>query len=105
MQITENLLRCNEPPLKIVATLVTTFRTWLTVKVCIIEGWENDNAIASLAEIKNPKRLYFLRNEVAKVPIERLRKSLPLLLELELMLKSGTDGRLAMQNQLLQLCC
>jgi DNA polymerase-3 subunit delta len=105
LQITENLLRCNEPPLKITATLVTTFRTWLTVKVCTTEGWQNDNAIASLAEIKNPKRLYFLRNEVANVSIERLRQALPLLLELELMLiKSGTDERLAMQTQLVQLC-
>ena len=104
LQITENLLRCNEPPLKIVATLVTTFRTWLTVKVCTTEGWQNDNEIASLAEIKNPKRLYFLRNEVANVSLERLRQALPLLLELELMLKSGTDERLAMQTQLVQLC-
>lgn len=104
LQITENLLRCNEPPLKIVATLVTTFRTWLTVKVCTTEGWQNDNAIATLADIKNPKRLYFLRNEVANVSIDRLRQALPLLLELELMLKSGTDEHLAMQVQLVQLC-
>ena len=104
LQITENLLHCNEPPLKIVATLVTTFRTWLTVKVCTTEGWQNDNEIATLAEIKNPKRLYFLRNEVANVSLERLRQALPLLLELELMLKSGTDERLAMQTQLVQLC-
>lgn len=104
LQITENLLHCNEPPLKIVATLVTTFRTWLTVKVCTTEGWQNDNAIATLVEIKNPKRLYFLRNEVANVSIERLRQALPLLLELELMLKSGTEERLAMQVQLVQMC-
>ncbi len=104
LQITENLLRCNEPPLKIVATLVTTFRTWLTVKVCTLENWQNDNEIATLAEIKNPKRLYFLRNEVANVSVERLRKALPLLLELELMLKSGANERLAIQTQLVQLC-
>ncbi len=104
LQITENLLRCNEPPLKIAATLVTTFRTWLTVKVCTLEGWENDSEIATLAEIKNPKRLYFLRNEVANVSVERLRKALPLLLELELMLKSGANERLAIQIQLAQLC-
>ena len=104
LQITDNLLRCNEPPLKIVATLVTTFRTWLTVKVCQIQGWQNDDAIATLAEIKNPKRLYFLRNEIANVPIERLRQALPLLLELELSLKSGNDERLVMQTQLVQLC-
>lgn len=32
----------------------------------------NDSAIVKLAEIKNPKRLYFLRKEVAQISIEQL---------------------------------
>lgn len=105
LKLTEVLLNSNEPALKIVATLITTFRTWLTVKVCTQAGWQNDNAIASLADIKNPKRLYFLRLEVAEVPVERLRQALPLLLELELVLKSGIDDKQALQRQVIQLCC
>lgn len=105
LKLTEVLLNSNEPALKIVATLITTFRTWLTVKVCTQAGWQNDSAIASLADIKNPKRLYFLRQEVTQVPTERLRQALPLLLELEVMLKSGADEKQALQKQIVQLCC
>lgn len=105
LKLTDDLLNSNEPALKIVATLVTTFRTWLAVKVCMIAGWQNDSAIASLADVKNPKRLYFLRQEVAKVPVERLRQILPLLLELELALKEGADEKRSLQQQIIQLCC
>lgn len=104
LKLTDDLLNSNEPALKIVATLVTTFRTWLTVKVCTLAGWQNDGAIASLADIKNPKRLYFLRQEVANVPVERLRQALPLLLELELTLKEGADEKRSLQKQIIRLC-
>lgn len=103
LKLTNILLDCNEPSLKIVATLVTVFRTWFTVKTCSLAECQ-DAEIASLADIKNPKRLYFLRQEVAEVPIERLRQALPLLLELELMLKSGVDEKQALQKQIVQLC-
>lgn len=104
LKIADDLLNSNEPALKIVATLVTTFRTWLAVKVCMLAGWQNDNAIASLADIKNPKRLYFLRQEVAEVPIERLRQALPLLLELEVALKEGANEKQSLQKQIIRLC-
>lgn len=104
LELLENLFNCNEPALKIVATLTTSFRRWFVVKLCVIDGCKDDSAIASLAEIKNPKQLYFIRQEVAKVPINRLQKALEVLLQLELMLKTGWDEKLAMQTQIIKIC-
>lgn len=104
LELVENLIRCNEPALKIVATLTTTFRTWLIVKLCIAAGWKDDSAIASLAELKNPKRLYFLRQEVANVTVGKLQNALQVLLELELMLKSGADAKVCLLPQVIKVC-
>ena len=104
LELLENLFSCNEPALRIVATLTTSFRRWFVVKLCVAEGCRDDSAIANLAEIKNPKQVYFIRQEVAKVPINRLQNTLEILLQLELMLKTGWDERLAMQTQIIKLC-
>ncbi|WP_039200214.1 MULTISPECIES: DNA polymerase III subunit delta, partial [Aphanizomenon] len=58
LEFVERLINCNEPALKITATLTTTFRTWLIVKQMIITGCQDDNTIAQLADVRNPKRLY-----------------------------------------------
>ena len=82
LEFIERLINCNEPVLKITATLTTTFRTWLTVKQMIITGCQDDNTIAQLADVKNPKRLYYIRQEVANCCVNRLKNSLKMLLEL-----------------------
>lgn len=104
LELLENLFSYNEPALKIVATLTTSFRRWFVVKLCVADDWRDDSAIATLAEIKNPKQLYFIKQEVAKVPISRLQNALEVLLQLELMLKTGWEERLAMQTQITKLC-
>lgn len=104
LKLLEDLIAGDEPALKIVATLTTTFRTWLVVKLCIAANWQDASAIAFLAEIKNPKRLYFLRQEVANVPASKLQKALSVLLELELMLKNGWDEKSALQTQIVKIC-
>jgi len=104
LELLENLFNYNEPALKIVATLTTSFRRWFVVKLCVIDGCRDDSAIANLALIKNPKQVYFIKQEVAIVPISRLQKALDILLQLELMLKTGWDERLAMQTQIIKLC-
>lgn len=104
LELLENLFSCNEPALKIVTTLTTLFRRWFVVKLCVTDSWRDDSAIASLAEIKNPKQLYFIRQEIASVPINRLQNALEVLLQLELMLKTGWDEKLAMQTQIIKLC-
>ena len=104
LKLVEDLISGNEPALKIVATLTTAFRTWLVVKLCIAANWQDDGAIAFLAEIKNPKRLYFLRQEVANIPASKLQNALSVLLELELMLKNGWDEKMALQTQIIKIC-
>ena len=104
LELLENLFSCNEPALKIVATLTTSFRRWFVVKLCVLDAYRDDSAIANLALIKNPKQVYFIKQEVANVPINQLQKALEILLQLELMLKTGWDERLAMQTQITKLC-
>lgn len=97
-----HLLADNEPLPKIVATLITQFRTWLWVKLLTQKG-ESDSVIAQAAEINNPKRLYYIRKEIAAVSLQRLQQNLCQLLELELLTKTGGSNT-DITNQLIKLC-
>jgi DNA polymerase-3 subunit delta len=70
----------------------------------VAAGCKDDNAIAKVAELKNPKRLYFLRQEVATVSVAKLQNALKVLLELELALKNSGDDKLTLQTQIIKLC-
>lgn len=83
--------------------MATTFRTWLIVKLCTNAAWE-DSKIAQLAELKNPKRLYFLRQEVNNITAEKLQNIMQLLLQLELRLKNGENEKHCLQAQIVELC-
>jgi len=100
----QDLLQRNEPPLRIVATLVGQFRTWLWLKVLADAGERDDKAIAAAAEIANPKRIYFLQQEIRNLSASQLLRCLPLLLELEASLKQGQDPLEGLQIKLVQLC-
>lgn len=78
-----DLINRNEPPLRIVATLVGQFRTWLWVKVMVEAGERDDKAIAAAAEVGNPKRVYFLQQEIRNLSQRQLLQCLPVLQELE----------------------
>ncbi|MEO0949453.1 MAG: hypothetical protein AAFY11_15175, partial [Cyanobacteria bacterium J06641_5] len=99
-----SLLDRNEPPLRVVATLVGQFRTWLAVKLAIANGIESDRELAAAAEIANPKRLYFLRQQLRHCSGQQLANALPVLLSLELALKRGAEPRMALQNAAVVLC-
>lgn len=99
-----DLIGHNEPALKIVATLVGQFRTWLWVKLAIEMGERDEKAIARAAEVGNPKRIYFLRQEVKPLSLEKLKKSLPLLLDLEWSLKQGSEEISTLQTKAIELC-
>jgi DNA polymerase-3 subunit delta len=99
-----DLDRIGEPPLKIVATLIGQFRTWLWVRLMIAQGERDDKAIAQAAEIPNPKRIYFLRQEVKSLSVESLVATLPLFLELEFQLKQGANPLATMQSYTVQIC-
>ncbi len=98
------LMAHNEPALKIVATLSGQFRTWLWVKLMIESGEGDDKAIASAAEVGNPKRVYFLRQEVKFLSAQRLASTLLVLLELESSLKRGGEPLLTLQTKVIELC-
>ncbi|MDY6937007.1 MAG: DNA polymerase III subunit delta [Cyanobacteriota bacterium] len=99
-----DLLDRNEPVLRIVATLVGMFRTWLWVRLAIESGESDERNIARAAGVENPKRIYFLRQEVRGVSLDRLTQTLPVLLELEFALKRGGDDRLTLQTKVVELC-
>ncbi|MEM1367485.1 MAG: DNA polymerase III subunit delta [Cyanobacteria bacterium P01_H01_bin.15] len=101
--ILQQLLNRNEPALKIVATLVGQFRTWTLVKV-MTEARETDQAIASLAGLGNPKRIYFLKKEITKTQSSQFLAALPLLMNLELNLKQGSYPTETLQTKIIELC-
>lgn len=103
LSLIQALIHRNEPALKIVATLVGQFRTWLWVKM-LSENGAKDEEIAKEADIGNPKRLYFLRQELQKVSTQQLSRVLPELLKLEFALKQGQEPEVALQTHALLIC-
>ncbi|MDA0268019.1 MAG: DNA polymerase III subunit delta [Cyanobacteria bacterium] len=97
------LLNRNEPPLRIISTLVGQFRTWLWVKVMVTSGERDNQAIAKAAEIGNPKRVYFLQKEVAPLRLEALQETLSHLLVLESDLKRGRDPAATLQTKVIEI--
>lgn len=102
LALVSDLLDRNEPALRIVATLVSQFRLWLWLKALV--GVASDAEVAAAAEIANPKRIYFLKQEVRSLSLPQLQRSLPLLLELESDLKQGRDERATLQTKVIELC-
>jgi DNA polymerase-3 subunit delta len=102
--IVSELINQNEPALKIVATLVGQFRTWTIVKLMLEQGEREEKTIASIAEISNPKRIYFLRQEVNSLSSKQLLASLSLLAELEYNLKRGSEPLATLEVAIIQLC-
>jgi len=98
------LIRNNEVGLRICATLVGQFRTWLLIKLMQESGERDDKAIAEAAEISNPKRVYFLKQEVQGLNSQKLMRSLSILLRLEADLKHGKDEIATLQTAIIELC-
>jgi len=104
IELVADLFNRNEPTLRIVATLIGQFRTWLWVKLMTESGERDERAIATAADIPNPKRIYFLQQDVKPLALQHLQRSLPLLLELEVGLKQGADDLILMQSKVIELC-
>ncbi len=92
----------NEPGLRIVAGLTGKFRIWLWVKA-MIESGDRDDKIAQALDLGNPKRVYYFRQEVKNASLEKLQKTLPLLLELEASLKRGREEKSTLQTKVIEL--
>ncbi|WP_404785052.1 DNA polymerase III subunit delta [Altericista sp. CCNU0014] len=102
--LVEDLLRHNEPPLRISATLIKQFRTWLWVKLMQASGERDERAIAKAAEIANPKRVYFLSQDVKALSCAQLQQTLVILMELEAALKQGQEAKGTLQTKVIELC-
>jgi DNA polymerase-3 subunit delta len=104
LELVAALLSLNEPALRVVATLIGQFRTWLWVKLMQEAGERDERAIAQAAEVSNPKRIYFLQQEVRGLSAQQLQQTLPLLLELEMSLKQGAEDLSTLQTKVIELC-
>ncbi len=104
LELVADLLRQNEPALRIVGSLLGQFRTWIWVKVMIESGERDDRAIAQAVELRNPKRLYFLKQEVQSLSLSSLLQTLPIFLELEASLKRSADELPTLQTKVVELC-
>ena len=102
-RLTEELLAKGEPQLKIIATLITQFRTWLWTKLAIASGIKTNADIAKVANVGNINRVYYLRQEVAKCTLHSLSHAVVLLFELQIACQQGmkTD---CLQSKLLLVC-
>lgn len=99
-----DLINACEPSLRIVATLIGQFRTWLWIKLMMESGERNPQEIAKAAEIGNPNRVYFLQKEVQSVSVQQLISCLPILLDLEVSLKQGVSEMAVLQTKVIALC-
>jgi DNA polymerase-3 subunit delta len=90
-QLCLDLLAIGEHPLKITATLLTLFRTWLRLKAAIEAGIKSDQELQAIALVSNPNRLYFLKQEVQKTSTSQLSKIVIKLFEIECELKQGLN--------------
>jgi DNA polymerase III subunit delta len=102
--IVNDLLDQNEHPLRIVATLVGQFRLYLLLKLMEEKGEKDEQVIAKVAEISNPKRIYFLRQDIKHLSGKKLLSLLPVLLELESSLKRGADPVATLHSKIIELC-
>jgi DNA polymerase-3 subunit delta len=104
LKLVADLLTRNEPALRIIATLVGQFRTWALLKLALESGEKDEKAIAAIAELSNPKRVFFLRKELQNLTSRQLLETLPILLNLEFQLKRGAEPLSSLQTKVLELC-
>lgn len=90
------LIENKEDELKILGVLANNFR--LLYKVKILKDIKSENECMSLLNIKNPKRLYILKQETYKYDKNDLLRYLKELSELDIKIKSGLiDKKLGME--------
>ncbi|MBD2034071.1 DNA polymerase III subunit delta [Phormidium sp. FACHB-592] len=97
------LLDRNEAPLRILQSLVTQFRTWLWVKSMLQERRHSDLVIAQASGLGNPKRLYYLKQELQGWQAPQLAAVMECLLQAEWSIKQGVDALSTLKTLLFQL--
>lgn len=88
LTLTNDVLARGEHPMKINAALLTMFRRWLVVASA---HRISDEMLAARLNLANPKRLYYLRQEVVGLDVVWLQKCVIGLFEIECKLKRSLD--------------
>ncbi len=104
LTLVTDLINRNEPPLKIVATLVGQFRTWTIIKLMQEAGERDNKTIANTADVRNPNRIYHLSKNIDHINSQQLLATLPILLDLEYSLKKGADYLSILQTKVIETC-
>ena len=85
------LLLKGEPALRLNAGLISQIRIHMIVKLSSNYEGDNLNKICNLANISNPKRIFFIRKKVMNVSQEYLIDLMSNLLDIESLLKRGNN--------------
>jgi DNA polymerase-3 subunit delta len=93
----------NLHPNEVVATLVTQFRTWLLVKK-LSDTIKNSTELARQANVANPNRIYYLRQEVENTTLQQLQSVFVRLNTLKFSLMTGKANRDLMHCVVLECC-
>ncbi len=85
------LLKKGEPALRLNAGLISQIRMHTIVKLLHKSGEQDLSEICKLANISNPKRIYFIRKKVNNTSSDFLIKLMSNLLDIESSLKKGNN--------------
>jgi len=85
------LLKKGEPALRLNAGLISQIRMHTIVKLLHKSGEQDLSEICKLANISNPKRIYFIRKKVNNISSDFLIKLMSNLLDIESSLKKGNN--------------
>ena len=85
------LLKKGEPALRLNAGLISQIRIHTIVKLLYKSGEQDLSKICKLANISNPKRIFFIRKKVNNISSDFLIKLMSNLLDIESSLKKGNN--------------
>ena len=97
MKITESLFEINtllnqgEPPLRLTAGLISQIRMYTIV--LLLDKEKDAKNISSLANISNPKRIFFIKKKVRHCSPKYLINVMIKLLNIESLIKKGNNPK------------
>ena len=97
------LLKKGEPALRLNAGLISQIRMHTIVKLLNNSGEQDLTKICKIANISNPKRIFFIRKKVNNISSDFLIKLMSNLLDIEFSLKKGNNPINVFTENLLKL--
>ena len=97
------LLKNGEPPLRLNAGLISQIRIHTIIKLFSKTAEQDLSEICKLANISNPKRIFFIRKKVHNISSDFLIKLMSNLLDIESLLKKGNNPMNVFTENLIKL--